>query len=194
MMNALRFGSTLSIFLLFVIIPDLSQSQTRILVVYYSETGNTQAMAEAVAAGAKTVPGVEVRLTSVQEAMPADLLTADAVIVGSPVYNAAVAPRIQEFINSWPFDGSMRDKIGAAFVTGGGISAGEELVQTGILHSMMIFGMIVVGGSDWYSPFGASGVTVEAPFESDQTGPDARFLRKAEALGKRVAELAKRMK
>ncbi|MFA4030054.1 MAG: hypothetical protein GDYSWBUE_001449, partial [Candidatus Fervidibacterota bacterium] len=33
-----------------------------VLVIYYSRTGNTQAMAEAVAEGAKSVPGVKVEL------------------------------------------------------------------------------------------------------------------------------------
>jgi multimeric flavodoxin WrbA len=50
-------------------------------------------------------------------------------------------------MNRWPFEGTpLKDKIGAAFVSAGGISAGEELTQLSILHSMLIFGMIVVGG------------------------------------------------
>jgi NAD(P)H dehydrogenase (quinone) len=166
------------------------KAQSKVLVVYYSQTGHTKAMADAVARGARDV---SVTLKTVSEATIADVLSADAIIVGSPVYNSNVAPQVQEFINSWPFEGTpLRDKIGAAFVTGGGISAGEELVQLNILHSMLIFGMIVVGGPEWTSAFGASAITSEPPFESK--GVDERFLRKAEALGKRVADLAAKMR
>ncbi|MBI3004850.1 MAG: NAD(P)H-dependent oxidoreductase [Ignavibacteriales bacterium] len=171
----------------------VAESQPKILVVYYSQTGHTKAMAEAVARGAKSSPGAIVTLKAVNEATAGDVLAADAVIVGSPVHNANVAPEVQRFINSWPFEGQpLKDKIGAAFVTGGGISAGEELVQTNILHSMLVFGMVVVGGPEWTAAFGASGVTGEPPFESKTIDP--MFLKKAEELGKRVADLAARLK
>ena len=144
-------------------------------------------MADAVYRGVKSVGGIDARLRFVAEADSSDVRSADAIILGSPVYNAAVAPQIQEFINAWPFDGSMRNKIGAAFTTGGGISAGEELVQVSILHSMLVFGMIIVGGEQWTSAFGASAVTSEDPFKKGRI--DKAFLEKGEALGKRVATL-----
>ncbi len=170
-------------------------AQPSILIVYYSETGNTQAMAEAVAEGAQSIPSALVRLKSVQEATVDDLISADAIIVGSPVYNANVAPQVQAFINRWPFDGApLKDKIGAAFVTAGGISAGEELVQMNILQSMLIFGMIVVGGPDWTQAFGASAITHEEPFDQNQEGINSYFLQKGFALGARVAELAVKLK
>lgn len=152
-------------------------------------------MADAVAEGARSVEGVTVVVRHVQQANLDDVLSADAIIVGSPVYNANVAPEVQEFINRWPFEGApLADKIGAAFCTAGGISAGEELVQLNILHSMLIFGMIVVGGPDWQLPFGASAITQEAPFE-ENAGDDIApaFKKKGFALGKRVAELTRRM-
>lgn len=168
-----------------------------VLVVYYSGSGHTRTMAEAVAQGADAVEGAHVKLLPVQEATPADVVDFDAIILGSPVYNANVAPEIQSFINRWPFRGTpLRDKIGAAFVSAGGISAGEEVVQLGILQSMLIFGMIVVGGPEWTSAFGASAVTDEAPFtQASENGQVAeQFLEKGRKLGQRVAELASRLK
>ena len=173
------------------------QQRVNILVVYHSAQGHTQSLAEAVAKGARSVDQVNVVLKTVAEATTPELLAADAIIVGSPVYNANIAPEVQQFINRWPFEGApLRDKIGAAFVTAGGMSAGEELVQMNILHSMLIFGMIVVGGPDWQQPFGASGIVAEKPFETEQQAGkvEAQFLKKGEALGKRVAELAWRLK
>lgn len=185
--------------LCFVLLPTmlLAQIKPRVLVVYFSQTGYTRVMAEAVASGARTVTGVETKLQTIAETTNADLLVADAIIVGSPVYNANAAPEVVSFMSRWPYEGTpLRDKIGAAFVTGGGISAGEELVQLNILRSMMIFGMIVVGGAEWTSPFGASAITAEAPFDSLAAGKlvAKQFLQKGEGLGKRVAELALRMK
>ncbi len=172
------------------------EKQSTVLIAYYSSQGHTRAMAQAVARGASAISGVAVRVKEVADVAEKDLLEADAIIVGSPVYNANVAPQVQEFINRWPFRGSpMRDKIGGAFVTGGGISAGEELVQLNILHSMLVFGMIVVGGPDWTSAFGASAVVEEAPFKrTEGQAVDSLFLAKGEALGKRIASLATQLK
>jgi NAD(P)H dehydrogenase (quinone) len=107
------------------------------------------------------------------------------------VYNANVTPEISAFIASWPFDGQpLKDKIGAVFVTAGGISAGEEIVQMNILQSMLVFGMIVVGGPDWTQPFGASAVTGEPPFEVDEQNEISdQFIDKGYQLGERVAKI-----
>jgi NAD(P)H dehydrogenase (quinone) len=175
----------------------LAQSRPSVLVVYYSPTGHTKAMAEAVAAGARAAGQIDVNLKTVSEASTAEVLSADAIIVGTPVHNANVAPPVQEFINKWPFEGSpMKDKIGAAFVSAGGISAGEELTQMNVLHSMLVYGMIVVGGPDWKQPFGASAITNEGLYvDASKDGRvDKYFLEKAEALGNRVAVLTARLK
>ncbi len=179
----------LSLGLLFMALSFLSQAQPVVLITYHSETGNTAAMARAVAEGAGLVDGVKVILKAIDQVSTPDLLDAHAIIVGSPVYNANVSPEIQKFISSWPFEGTpLKDKIGAAFVTAGGISAGEEITQMNILQSMLIFGMIVVGGPDWGSPFGASAIVGEPPFDERNT-IDEIFLEKGRRLGERVANI-----
>lgn len=176
------------------------QPKANVLIVYYSAKGHTRAMAEAVAKGARSVERATVNLLSVADAQVSDVLSADAVIVGSPVYKANVAPPVQEFINSWPIkDGALRDKLGAAFVTAGGISAGEELTQMDIIHSMLVCQMVVVGGPDSRQPLGASAVVGENPSgKSDEKQAEGLvpeyYLKKGEALGIRVAQLAVRMK
>ena len=187
--------------LLFVFVFSLSlcqaQQQPTVLIAYYSVDGHTKLMAEAVANGARAVGKVNVKIMTVGEVKKEDLLNADAIIVGSPVHNANAAPEVVKFIAGWPFDGApLFNKIGAAFVTAGGISAGEELTQMNILHSMLLFGMVVVGGGDWTSAFGASAITLEKPFGETQKGVVVadQFLKKAEGLGKRVAELVIRWK
>ena len=189
--QSLLFKKT-SLGLVFMLIPLNLYSQPVILVAYHSETGNTEKMAEAVAEGARSFPGSEVRILPVGDIGKEDLITADAIILGSPVYNANVSADMQRFISSWPFeDQPLKDKIGAVFVTGGGISAGEEIVQMNLIQSMLIFGMIIVGGPDWTQPFGASAITDELPFEAESPGTISNyFLERGKKLGQRVAHIA----
>jgi len=179
--------------LIFLTAPILlaAQSKPTILVAYYSPTGKTRAMAEAVAKGARS-GDINVILKEVKDVTKEDIMQAGAMIVGSPVYNANIAPAVQEFINSWPFEGRpLKDKIGAAFVTGGGFSIGEELVMLNILHSMLIHGMIIIGGEETEAAFGASAITGEGDFVGKPV--QEIFLLKAEGLGRRVSELLFRL-
>jgi len=58
----------------------------KILIVYYSKTGHTKKMAEAIAKGCRRVEGVEVTLKRVEDTTNRDLLEADAIILGSPSF------------------------------------------------------------------------------------------------------------
>lgn len=172
---------------------SINAQAQHILITYYSKTAHTQSLAEEVAKGAQSIPGVQVKLKRIDQTTTKDLLDADAIIVGSPVYNANLAPELVQFMSTWPFEGNpLKDKIGAAFVTAGGISAGEELAQLNILQSMLVFGMIIVGGDDWTSAFGASAITNEGVFKTAQL--DKIFLQKGFSLGKRVATMTKKIK
>ena len=172
---------------------SINTQAQNILITYYSKTAHTQSMAEEVAKGASSIPGVQVVLKRIDQTTTKDLLNADAIILGSSVYNANLAPEVVQFMSTWPFEGNpLKDKIGAAFVTAGGISAGEELAQVNILQSMLVFGMVVVGGDDWTSAFGASAITNEGVFKTENL--DKLFLQKGFSLGKRVAKIAKKMK
>jgi len=75
----------------------------------------------------------------------------------------------------------MRNKVGAAFATGGQVSSGKEVTMLTILAAMLGNQMIIVsdGGA-----FGASATT-----EGDSPGIDEKERAAARALGKRVAEV-----
>ena len=175
----------LLLILLFWVTSSIAQKAKTILITYHSKSGKTALLANAIARGAAIQDDIAVIVKPIEQTTTNDLLKADAIIVGSPVHNANMSSDVLKFIESWPFEGApLKNKIGAAFVTGGGISSGEELVQVSILHAMLVFGMLVVGGDDWTAPFGAAAITNEAPF--DTTMNDA-FLLKGQNLGKRVA-------
>jgi NAD(P)H dehydrogenase (quinone) len=141
---------------LLLMAPALAQPVT-VLVAYDSVDGHTEQVAGWIAEGAGEDKQAEVRLKRVGAISLDDLLWADAILVGSPVYNAGLTPPVGKFIAEWPFDGApLKNKVGAAFSSAEGASAGEELVLMDILHSMMLMQMVIVGGDDWRSAFGVS--------------------------------------
>jgi NAD(P)H dehydrogenase (quinone) len=72
-----------------------------VLVTYHSASGNTEKMAQAVAEGAKAVSGTSVVLKRVGEVIGDDLLSSDAVIVGSPVYVGNMSGEVKTFLDNW---------------------------------------------------------------------------------------------
>lgn len=178
--------------LLFLTVSNAVMANPQILIVYYSQTGHTATLAEAIYRGAKSVQNIDVKIASVQQTTIEDVKKADGIIIGSPVYNANIAPQVQQFINSWPLhDPSYKYKVASAFVTAGGISAGEEGAQFSLIRSLMIFNFIIVGGNNWHAPFGATAISnnplIKNETPQDPIHPD--FLKNGEALGKRVANL-----
>jgi NAD(P)H dehydrogenase (quinone) len=162
-----------------------------VLVTYHSATGNTEKMAQGVAEGAKAVSGTSVVLKRVGEVTGDDLVSADAVIVGSPVYVGNMSGQVKTFFDNWgPKFGlgaqtrSMRNKVGAAFATGGSVSNGKEITILTILGAMLGSGMIVISAGDRFGRFGASATTGPT-----SPGIDEKELADARELGKRVAEV-----
>jgi len=169
-----------------------AQAATRVnvLIAYHSVTGNTEKMAQGVAEGAKAVADANVVLKRVGEVAADDLLSSDAVIVGSPVYFGNMAGEVKTFFDNWLLkfdfyrDFKMQDKIGAAFATGGAISNGKEITMMAALEAMLINKMIVVSAG------GPSGFGASATTGPDSPGIDEKELAAARDLGKRVAEVA----
>lgn len=73
----------------------------KIVVIYMSNSGNTKAMAKAVAKGAQGVDS-EVRMLEFRDAMPDDVVYADAVALGCPADSAETLDQriVEPFVNS----------------------------------------------------------------------------------------------
>lgn len=103
-------------------------------------------------------------------------------------YWSNMSGEVKTFFDRWQFkfgvfpEFKMRNKVGAAFATGGQVSSGKEVTMLTILAAMLGNQMIVVsdGGA-----FGASATT-----EGDSPGINEQEKADAQALGKRVAEVA----
>ncbi len=71
----------------------------RILVIYHSQSGNTQKLAEAVAAGAASVEDTKVVLKQAKDATIEDLILCDGIAIGSPEYFGYMAGMIKDFFD-----------------------------------------------------------------------------------------------
>jgi len=102
----------------------------KILIVFYSKTGHTKKMAEAIARGCKKVEGVEVNLKGVENATNEDLLEVDAIILGSPSYFRLPAWPIKKFIDeSIEIYGKLKGKVGGVFSSAGGEMGAKICIQ-----------------------------------------------------------------
>ncbi len=154
----------------------------KILVIYYSQTGNTKKMAELVAEGI-TKEGVEVILKDVKSVDVDELLKYEGIIIGSPTYYGSMAAEIKKlFDESVKFHGKLEGKVGAAFSSSANVGGGNETTVLDILNAMLIHGMIIQGDSQG-DHYGA--VAIGAP--------DNRATKQCIRLGSRVAKLVKKI-
>ena len=157
-----------------------------VLVMYFSGTGNTKKLAEEVARGVREVAGVECVLKPAAEVTQGDFLAADGIIAGSPVYFGTMAGELKRVFDKFVHvRGQMGDRIGAAFSTAGDATGGKETTLMSILQAMLIYGMIVVG-----DPLDATGHYGVACVDA----PDEQTSANAVKLGRRVAELAQKVR
>ncbi len=155
---------------------------SRVLIVYYSKTGNTEEMAKAVEKGVHS-QGVEVVCKRVQEAHVDELPAYDGIIIGSPTYFGNMAAEIKKFIDeSIKYYKKLKGKVGGAFSSCGILGGGGETTNLAILKALMIHGMVIQGTFDGghYGP-----VSVQTP--------DAAKRAECEELGQRVAQLVEKI-
>jgi multimeric flavodoxin WrbA len=94
----------------------------KVLIVYHSLSGNTEAMAKAVAEGAKGVSDTQVMMKKAFDVSLEDFLSCDVIAFGSPDYFSYIAGAIKDFFDRtyYPSKGKVTGKPYAAFTTGGG--------------------------------------------------------------------------
>lgn len=139
----------------------------KILILYYSRTGNTEKMAKTVAEGVKTIQEVEVELNYF--VTPEALSTFDAIVVGVPTYHHDMTLDMKMLFEETAAKGvNLKGKIGAAFGSYGWSGEAPRLVLE-----------IMKNKFEMQIP--------EPPLLIKYT-PDQAGLEKCKELGKRVAE------
>ncbi len=166
--------------------------EVRVLVVYHSESGNTETMARALAHGARQIPGSQVLLRTYDEVSKEDLSAADAIALGSPVHMGDVAWQVRQAIVRWSMDfgfwesRALQNKSAAVFATGAMPSNGKEFTMMSLGSSLLQLGMVLVSP---YGSFGASATTARP-----DPGVDDAEKKIATDLGERLARIAQQMK
>lgn len=155
----------------------------KILVLYYSKTGNTKRMAEAVAEGAQK-KAEEVNVVNLQEATVDILPNYDGIIIGSPTYYGIAAGAVKEFLDkSIKYHGQLEGKVGGAFSSAGIPGGGCETTAISIIQMLLVHGMVVKG----FSKTGHYGPVATG-------APDERALSECQQLGEETAEIAQKLK
>ena len=140
----------------------------KILIIYYSHTGNTEKMAEAIAEGARSVQGVEVELK--RHGSTWGLADFDAILIGAPTYQHRMTNNISKFLEEIAFQNiNLKGKIGVAFGSYGWSGEAPRLVLEVMEHK---FEMKVL----------------KPPLLAKYT-PDENSLDECRKLGKKVAEM-----
>jgi len=154
----------------------------RILVVYYSQTENTQKMAENVCKGVKE-SGAECDLKPVSEVTPDTLTGYDGIILGSPTYYGHPAAELKQLLDaSVAHHGELTGKVGGAFATCGVLGGGAETTVRAMLDALLIHGMVVQGAVSGahYGPVSVG-------------SPDTQAAKECAQLGARVGELVRKL-
>lgn len=197
---------------------------SKIAVIYYSSTGTNEAIANAVAEGAREA-GAEVRVRLVAETAPPqaidsnpkwrafvdktageprasadDMAWADGIVFGTPTRFGNVSAQLKGFMDTlgglW-FQGKLANKVYAGFTSAMNAHGGQESTLLALYNSIYHFGgLITTPGYTDPSVFAAGGNPYGVSFGTGQGGdlPDEATLAHARYLGKRVAELASRLR
>ncbi len=158
----------------------------QVLVLYFSKSGNTKKLAEAIGKGVEEVEGVSAVLKNTDEVTQDDFLASDGIVAGSPVYFGVMAAELKKVFDQFVVvRKKMEGKVGAAFTTSGDVTGGKETTMMSIIQTMLIYGMVIVG-----DPMSATGHYGTACVGA----PDDKAEENGAKLGKRVAEIAKKLR
>jgi NAD(P)H dehydrogenase (quinone) len=193
---------------------------TKIAIIYYSSTGHTYQLAQAVEEGARSL-GAEVRLRKVQELAPEqaiasnqgwqqhvvatqhvqeaaleDLEWADGFVFGTPTRYGNVSAQLKQFIDStgplWG-QGKLANKAVAAFAGAGNAHGGQESTLLALSNSFYHWGAVIVP-TGYTDPviYGAGGNPYGVSFTASQDGSGVgqEVLAAGRYLGQRVTRYA----
>jgi len=140
---------------------------TRILILYYSRSGNVREMAKWIARGVEKHPGAEAFLRTVPPVAPVtrksepavpdsgaiyvtqdDLKACDGVILGSPTRFGNMAAPMKHFLDEtgslW-MSGALINKPGAVFTSTSSLHGGQESTLLSMMLPLLHHGMVFAG-------------------------------------------------
>jgi NAD(P)H dehydrogenase (quinone) len=176
-----------------------------VAIVYFSGTGNTQRMAEAMAAGVELVADTHAKLLRItgeqitegrwqDDAMVQVLAEADAIVIGTPTYMGGVAAQLKAFIDAagsvW-FTQGWKNKLAGGFTHSGSPSGDKQGTLLSLAIHAAQHSMIWVGADQMPNP--ENGVNRAGSFlgvmgyGQGDNPVDPGDLKSAELYGQRIA-------
>ncbi|HML02877.1 MAG TPA: flavodoxin domain-containing protein [Candidatus Bathyarchaeia archaeon] len=99
----------------------------RVLILYFSRTGNTEKMAGGVAEGVRMTEGVEAEVK--YQITPEELANFDAIVIGTPTYHHDMSLDVKNLLEEAAIKNiDLKDKIGASFGSYGWSGEAPRLV------------------------------------------------------------------
>lgn len=193
---------------------------SEILVLYYSRGGATQKMAEYIAQGIESVPGMQARIRTVPPVSPTteatdkptpeegppyvthdDLIECAGLALGSPTRFGNMAAPMKHFWDTtsglW-LSGQLVNKPAAVFTSTGSMHGGQETTLLSMMIPLMHHGMMILG-VPYTEPALSDTKTGGTPYgPSHLAGPDSNLPISDDekticlALGKRLGEITKK--
>jgi NAD(P)H dehydrogenase (quinone) len=192
----------------------------KVLVLYYSSYGHIEAMAAAIAEGARE-GGAQVDIKRVPEIVPEEVARSmyfkldqaapiakvdeladyDAIIVGTGTRFGRISSQMASFLDQagglW-MRGALHGKIGGAFASTGTQHGGQETTLFSIITNLLHFGMVIVGLDYGYSgQMISSEVSGGSPYGATTIAggdgkrmPSENEFAAARYQGRRIAEVA----
>ena len=191
----------------------------KILILFYSRTGNTAALADAVAQGAKSVRFAEVDVRRIDDLAPTSVIESDAewkssreklaaryqtfadvnaladydaLILGSPTRYGIMAAELKHVLDqTGPLwqRGALVNKVGAAFTSVSTAHGGHETTLWSIMTPMANLGLIIVPPGYSDAVMFTGGSPYGATTTTVAGAPGEADLAAARHQGKRVAEV-----
>lgn len=157
------------------------------LVIYFSITGNTKKIAEAIHRGMRQAsqPGEQCDIARLRDVATQDLAGYDLIGLGSFVIKIREMPNVTEFIEESMK--SVEGKHGFAFCTHG---AAPGLFLARVVPSMEQRGLTMIGWNDWFCA--AYFPDIPKPYFTDGH-PDEIDLKEAEDFGREMVERSRRI-
>jgi NAD(P)H dehydrogenase (quinone) len=203
--------------------PFAEKVMSRVLVLYYSSYGHIEAMANAVAQGAREA-GAQVDIKRVPElvseeiarkshykldqaapiAKVEDLAAYDAIVIGSGTRFGRLSSQMANFLDQagglWA-RGALHGKVGGAFTSTATQHGGQEMTLFSIIANLLHFGMVIVGLDYGFAGQMTLGeITGGSPYGATTIAggdgsrrPTANELEGARYQGRKIAETANKL-
>ncbi len=163
----------------------MEHTQHDLLIIYTSKNGRTGSMVEPIRQGILEV-GASVAVRTVEEVRWDEMLSAQGIIVGTPVRFGGIDWQIKRLFDVTAYQdypGPLSGKVGGVFTGGGRPGSGAELALLSMIHVLLNHGMIIQGNAH-SSHYGPVALRESAPEDVEAT---------CQAWGRHWAELAQRL-